>query len=214
MWCRKQRPKLWSNVALVGDGLSSMMSNFYWGVSIVELIESILGQSPEDSTDSKISVYVGMIFSVAAIGAAITQRELNIYMHSSAAVTEDLETPLTQKPINLPPLTSLQIIALASLAFTNTGDVSGAISAGVDLITTLALKTTMSLQSKLALQCSATLFGATAAVANVNSCKRAMKENAAKKNDPVVPAPNRRNSSVNDDTEKRSSRPGKGCAIS
>lgn len=198
-WMPKCQRRLWPNLALVGDTLSSMMSIFYWVASLVELSESLLGQSTEDTEDTNISIYVGMLFMLTAIPTAITQRELNIYHQDARAADEDPEAPLLPEDAKaeLPPLTRPQKLALAGLWFTSTGDIAGALTAGTDLMANLIFKTTLPPGAKLAVQCAATMFGVTASVSNVKSCAHAMQKNAAKKNDRQVSGPAARGSSLN-----------------
>lgn len=185
----EKKADFWTEVATVGEAISSALSNFYWGVSLTNLFY----QSPDDDTASDISLYVGIAFSALALGSAYTHRQLNIYhqhKHKEASEkapfytmnfpyeVEDHETSLltpdSQEGHDHPPLTGMQKIALGADFVTHTGDVSGAISAGSDLIAKTAFNTVLPAWSKIAVQSTATVCGMFSAYANVRTCQHAM----------------------------------------
>lgn len=190
------------NAAFLGTLASSASSNFYCGYDFAKLImESFLNKSLEDPENENIAIYVGGVLAICALGSAITDRELNIYMHSSVPES-DIEQPLARSDNvdpdpSLPPLTRSQMLVLACLALTYTGDVSGAIMAGFDLLTAQVLKVSVSKTTRAMTQCASILFATGSTVAGVKSCKVAIQKNAAKKSDTQIPAPANRGSSIN-----------------
>lgn len=146
-----------SNIATAGKDLASVLSNFYWGVSLVNLFY----QSPDDRT-SNMSIYVGAMFALLAFGAMYAHRKLNTYH-------QHLEYSHEHSHLTCP-----QKIALAADFVIHTGNTSGAITAGIDFITKGAIKSTLPQWGRALVQCGATLFGAVSAVENMKRCKNAL----------------------------------------
>ncbi|EKD72370.1 MAG: hypothetical protein ACD_45C00690G0006 [uncultured bacterium] len=181
----------WTNIGSIGELIASASSNFYWGVSLANLAYA----SPEEDA-SGISSYVGAALALMAFGAMYAHRKLNIYHqhddiehknneksaeHPAETQTEQLiseekdfeEQDTEHSHVHL---TQLQKIALAADLITHTGDVSGAIVAGADLIAKTVVKHSLPQWGRALVQCGATLFGYSSAVANVRSCRHAIVE--------------------------------------
>ena len=179
----------WTNIGSIGELIASASSNFYWGVSLANLAY----EAPEEDT-SGISSYVGAALALMAFGAMYAHRKLNIYHqhddieheHNEPSATHPAETQTTrliseekdseeqESEHAHAHLTKLQKIALAADLITHTGDVSGAIVAGADLIAKTVVKHSLPQWGRALVQCSATLFGYSSAVANVRSCQHAI----------------------------------------
>lgn len=187
--CNHKKADKWTNIATVGEGLSSALSNFYWGVSLANLAY----ETPDEDA-SGAPLYVGLMLTLLAVGAMYAHRKLNTY-HQHAAHEDDIcqhsNTPvdplaigfvnersrLKQNDHQHEHLTKIQKAALAADFVTHTGDVSGAITAGIDLVARFSAgKNSVPQWGRAIIQCCATLFGASSAVANVRSCKNAIVE--------------------------------------
>lgn len=174
----------WTNLATIGEGISSGASNFYWGISIADLISSLF---ISEETPPALSWGLGLSLTAFALGSMYAHRKLNIFHqhahgHGHEPVEDQHECEHHEVEIHhhhnsdeRPKTLSLgQKAALCADFISHTGDVCGPISAGVDAITKIALKTTLPPWGNALVQTGSTLVGAVTAVANVRSCKHAI----------------------------------------
>jgi hypothetical protein len=177
----------WTNLATIGEGISSGTSNFYWGISIADLISSLF---ISEETPPALSWGLGLGLTAFALGSMYAHRKLNIFHqhahgHEHEPVRDQHACNHHEVEIHhyhhhhnsdeRPKILSLgQKAALCADFISHTGDVCGPISAGVDAITKIALKTTLSPWGNALVQTGSTLVGAVTAVANVRSCKHAI----------------------------------------
>jgi hypothetical protein len=164
---------IWTNLATIGEGISSGASNFYWGISIADLISSLF---ISEETPPALSWGLGLGLTAFALGSMYAHRKLNIFhQHAHGHGHEQVEIHHHHSSDERPKTLSLgQKAALCGDFISHTGDVCGPISAGVDAITKIALKTTLPPWGNVLVQTGSTLVGAVTAVANVRSCKHAI----------------------------------------
>lgn len=180
----------WTNLATMGEGISSGSSNFYWGISIANLISSFCSL---EETPPALFWGFGASLTILAFGSMYAHRKLNIYhqhTHAHANIDEhsvldvehahghhkiDIHSDLISSELPKAPLHAGQKIALCADFISHTGDVCGPLTAGVDAMTK-AMSVTLPLWGKALVQAGATLLGTATAVANVRSCKHAIIE--------------------------------------
>jgi hypothetical protein len=218
-----KKADIWTNLGTVGEGAVSAISNFYWGMSLANLMDS---NAEDDDRLSTASISVGLAFSILALGAMYAHRKLNTFhqpatqqaveatdaehlpehvititadsdsppplMHDHAHCSHHSHAPImpAQNDLQHPfleeekqsdqvedqggKLSTLQKAALVSDFFTHTGDMSGGLALGVDLIANQVVGVKIPYLAKVLTRCSLTLFGMAGSVANVRSCKDAI----------------------------------------
>jgi hypothetical protein len=170
----------WTNFATIGEGISSGASNFYWGISIADLISSLF---ISEETPPPLSWGLGLCLTAFALGSMYAHRKLNIFhQHGSESVEKhhecghhEVEVHQDHNSGELSKTLSLaQKAALCADFISHTGDVCGPIAAGVDVIAKITINSALPPWGKVLVQAGTTLVGAVTAVANVRSCKHAI----------------------------------------
>ncbi len=179
----------WTNIAAVGEGVSSFISDAYWLGSLFDIVTGL------PSAALGLSFYAIAFGTVSALlsatGAAYSHRILNtVHQPNSPAATEGSRAPILHSAPSVDaPLTESspqqshhrhlswqQRLALTGDFVSHAGDIAGPLT----FVVNLASHNTMPRWGSALVQCVATLFGGLSAVANVRSCKDAMLINEAR----------------------------------
>lgn len=160
---------IWTKFSAGGEYIASFISDTYWMASLVDLIaglsEASLGAS-----------WTGLIIGastalLSAAGAAYSHAILN-KNHQHADNQHDCNYQSIPEKLEHHHLTWKQKAALLGDWVSHTGDLAGPIT----FVTNLATNNRLSRGAKLAVQGTATLFGATATYANVRTCAQNMRQ--------------------------------------
>jgi len=182
----EHKADIWTNLAAFGEGISSGFSNFYWGISLAELISSLC---ISEETPPALSWGLGIGFTAFAIGSIYAHRKLNIFHqhgHSHAEVSHGHSHGVNEGACghshghgssSMEQNKGLRLVQKAALFadfISHTGDVCGPISAGFDGITKTILKTSLPPWGNATVQLVSVVIAAHTAVGNVRSCKHAI----------------------------------------
>ena len=183
-----QNADILTNTAAVIEAATSFISDLYW---LATFFDTASGFEINMFGLSFYGLGFGTIIALlSASGAAYSHRTLNTHHQQSHVdkkntVQKDIEATPCRQDIELETcnklsplivehehlhLTKLQKLSLVGDFISHTGDVAGPIMFVVNLATYNQLPQ----WGKLVAQCSASLFGGIASVANVRTCKNAM----------------------------------------
>ena len=164
-----QHADTWTNTAAGGEAITSFISDTYWLATLFDLVSNgkakLIGLS-----------YAGLIFGaimavLSAAGAAYAHRALNKNHQSPAQAKKIHQDKCKKVALTRQPLTSLQTLSLVGDFISHVGDLTGPIIFVINLATSNHLPR----WGKVLAQLIAFIFGSICSIANVRTCKNAMK---------------------------------------
>lgn len=188
-----KRADIWTNIATVGEGVSSFVSDAYW---LASWFDVGAGFEPVALGLSYYAIAFGTVTALlSAGGAAYSHRALNTTHQTSKDIEKntskkhthedeehehehhshtDYKEPTEITPIKLHShpysLRWPQKLALVGDFISHTGDIAGPIT----FVVNLATQNKIPRWGKILTQCSSTLFGGFSSIANVRTCSKEM----------------------------------------
>ncbi|HSW69649.1 MAG TPA: hypothetical protein VLI69_05825 [Gammaproteobacteria bacterium] len=175
---QSHKPDRWTNLAALGTLATDATSNFYWAVTLSnlmkQLIDKNINQPLEENNLPNGSLIAGCLLMLFALGSAYAHRAVNARLQANKKEKKEGLLKSKEHHAASSHLSIWQRISLAADFVTHSGDVSEALIAGSKLMAQYAVKEPLTVLGGIVLEGGGTLLGALCAIAEVRTCKHAM----------------------------------------